>query len=173
MKAFLMYRDRDFDPQQLLLQRKRVWLPGRQSRPAARAGPAVERRRLTQDLGMDILFNAMARGDNFLLEVAKVAILSGVMDRETILYRQRILLDCLKNRRIAMDIYRIALEAIEGERKNYLGFLTRYPGAILHRAVEVLQIFVVRLKKLRAIADWNCRQIRIGWVSAAVRNAEE
>jgi MutS domain V len=156
MKAFLMYRDRDFDPQQLLLQREKEF-GYRAANPALRLEQVLpwNADALAQDLGLDILFNAMARKDNFLLEVAKVAILSGVMDRETILYRQRILLDCVKNRRITIDIYRIALEAIEGERKNYLGFLTRYPGAILHRAVEVLQTFVVGLKKLRAIADYD------------------
>ena len=91
MKAFLMYRDRDFDPQQLLLQREKEF-GYRAANPALRLEQVLpwNAGALAQDLGLDILFNAMARKDNFLLEVAKVAILSGVMDRETILYRQRI-----------------------------------------------------------------------------------
>ena len=71
MKALLMYRDRDFD-----LQRH---LP-----PNAQA--------LIQDLELETLFNAMALGDEFLLTVAKQALLGGVSsDLDTILYRQQIL----------------------------------------------------------------------------------
>jgi DNA mismatch repair ATPase MutS len=85
--------------------------------------------------------------------VAKVALLSSVTDLETILYRQNVFSDCLKNERIVRDIYQLAVEAIEGERKNYWSFWSRYPAGIVHRAVDVLQMFVGMLKKLRGIAD--------------------
>ena len=100
MKAFLMYKDHDFD-----LQRK---LP-----PNEQA--------LTQDLELNTLFNAMALSDKFLFEVAKKAVLSSVHDLDTILYRQHILQDCLKNASIVRDIYTIAVEAIESEKKNFWG----------------------------------------------------
>jgi DNA mismatch repair ATPase MutS len=133
MKAFLMYKDRDFD-----LQRK---LPSNEQA-------------LTQDLELNTLFNAMALGDEFLFEVAKKAVLSGLNnDLDTILYRQNILKDCLKNSSIIRVIYDIAVESIESEKKNYWGLFSKYPGAILHRSIEVLQIFVGMLKKLKNIAD--------------------
>ncbi len=133
MKAFLMYKDRDFD-----LQRK---LP-----PNEQA--------LTQDLELDTLFNAMALGDKFLLEVAKKAVLFGLHnDLDTIRYRQNILQDCLKNASIVRHIYTIAVESIESEKKQYLGFLSKYPDTLLRRSIEVLQMFVGMLKKLKHIAD--------------------
>jgi DNA mismatch repair ATPase MutS len=133
MKAFLMFKDRDFD-----LQRK---LPSNEEA-------------LTQDLELNTLFGAMALGDEFLFEVAKKAILSGLNnDLNTILYRQNILKDCLKNPSIVRDIYDISVESIEGEKKNYWGLFSKYPGPILHRSVDVLQMFVGMLKKLRNIAD--------------------
>jgi len=133
MKAFLMFKDRDFD-----LQRK---LPSNEEA-------------LIQDLELNTLFNAMALGDEFLFEVAKKAVLSGLNnDLNTILYRQNILKDCLKNPSVVRDIYDIAVEAIASEKKSYWSFFSRYPGGILHSSIEVLQMFVGMLKKLRNIAD--------------------
>jgi DNA mismatch repair ATPase MutS len=132
MKAFLLYRDQDFDLQQPLP-------------PNAAA--------LIQDLELNTLFNAMALGDKFLFEVAQKAVLSSVSDLDTIRYRQDVLRDCLKNAAIVREIYTIAVEAIESEKRNYLGLLSRYPSWILRRSIEVLQMFVVMLKKLRRLAE--------------------
>ncbi len=133
MKAFLLYPDRDLDLQQPL--------PWNQAD-------------LTQDLELDTLFGAMALGDEFLLKVAQSGLLSSLdNDLDTILYRQMILKDCLQNASIVRDIYALTLEAIEREKKNYWGLLSRHPSAILHRSLEVLQMFVGMLKRLRQFAD--------------------
>jgi DNA mismatch repair ATPase MutS len=133
MKAFLMYRDRDFDLE--------LNLP-----PNEQA--------LTQDLELNTLFSAMALGDKFLFEVANEAVLSGLdNDVDIILYRQDILKDCLKNSSIVRDIYAIAVESIERERKIYRGIFSKYPSSILDHSIEVLQVFVSMLRNLRNIAD--------------------
>jgi DNA mismatch repair ATPase MutS len=133
MKAFLMYKEQDFDLQQQLLPHEQA---------------------LIQDLELHTLFNAMALGDKFLFEVAKSAVLSGLHnDLHTILYRQNILKDCLQNSAIVRDIYDIAVEAIEREKKNYWSFFMKHPASVLHRSVEVLQMFVSMLKRLKNIAD--------------------
>ena len=132
MKAFLMYKDHDFDLQQKLP-------------PHAQT--------LTQDLELQTLFNAMALGDKFVFEVAKQAVLSSVNDLDAIHYRQHILQDCLKNPSIVRDIYTIAVESIESERRNFWGLLSKYPAMVLNRSVDVLQMFVDMLKKLRHIAE--------------------
>ena len=64
MKAFLMHKDQDFD-----LERE---LP-----PNEQA--------LTQDLELPILFEAMALDDQFLLEMARKAVLSSLSDLDSIL----------------------------------------------------------------------------------------
>jgi DNA mismatch repair ATPase MutS len=135
MKAFLMYKDQDFD-----LQRPLPW----------------NAQALTQDLELETLFNAMALDDKFLFEVAKKAVFSGLNnDLDIIFYRQNILRDCLKNSSIVKDIYDIAVESIAREKKNYWGIFSKYPASILRRSIEVLQMFVEMLKKLRNIADEN------------------
>jgi DNA mismatch repair ATPase MutS len=132
MKAFLLFRDRDVDLQQKLP-------------PQAQA--------LIQDLELPTLFDAMAQGDTFLLEVIPKVVLSSVEDLDTIRYRQQILQDCLKHVAIVREIYALAVEAIASERRVFYGFFGKYPGTILHRATEVIHMFVNKLKKLRAIAD--------------------
>jgi DNA mismatch repair ATPase MutS len=108
---------------------------------------------LMQDLALDTLFEAMALSDKFLFDVARKAVLLGTTDLETILYRQSVVRDCLKNGAIVRDMYQIAIEAIEREKKSYWSYFNRYPSGILHRAVDVLQLFVGMLRRLRAVAD--------------------
>ena len=132
MKAFLMYKDSDFD-----LRRK----------------PPPNEQDLIQDLELNTLFNAMALEDELLYEVARKAVLSSVDDLDTILYRQHILKDCLKNPTVVKAIYDISLEAIKNERKVYWGLFSKSPLVILHRAMEVMQIFVGMLKKMKRIAE--------------------
>ncbi|GAB4443420.1 MAG: DNA mismatch repair protein MutS [Anaerolineae bacterium] len=132
MKAFLLYPNQDFDLKRDL--------------------PSNEQA-LIQDLELNTLFEAMARGDKFLFEVAQKVVLSGLdNDPETILYRQNILKDCLKNSAIVREIYDLAVKAIEREKKIYWGLLYNHPDTILRRSVEVLQMFVGMLKKLKYIA---------------------
>jgi len=168
MKAFLLYKDRDFELPETLYAEER--LPSRQHQPISRlnvAGREVEAQQklpsdadaLIQDLELATLFNAMALGDEFVLEIAKKAVLSGLCnDAETILYRQDILKDCMKNAGIVREIYAMAVEAIESERKSYFSIFSRYTSSVLHSAIEVLQIFIGTLKKLRRIAGEQSNQ---------------
>lgn len=132
MKVFLMYKDHDVDLQQKLPMNEQT---------------------LTQDLELNTLFNTMALGDKFLFEVAKKTVLSSLNELETIQYRQQILKDCLKNSDIVKEIFNIAVQSIENEKKNYFGIFSHYPGAILNRSIEVLQMFVSILKKLKKISN--------------------
>jgi DNA mismatch repair ATPase MutS len=149
-----MYRDRDFDPGQIFSRKESASMSRSTDAKAdlRRLLPWNEEA-LSQDLGLDVLCNAMATSNEFLFDVAKVALLSSLTDPDTILYRQHVLSDCLKNAPLVRSMYQIALSAIQTERKNYLGFFSRYPAGILHRSVGVLHIFMSLLKQLRSIAD--------------------
>ena len=137
MKAFLMYRDQDFD-----LQRP---LPSNESA-------------LTQDLELNTLFDAMARGDRFLFGVAKRAVLSGESDLNTLRYRQDILRDCLKNPAVVREIYHIPIESIENKQRHWLGVFGRSPAGILSGAIGMLQMFVGLLGRLKTIADEHANE---------------
>jgi hypothetical protein len=132
MKAFLMHRDRDFDFERQL--------------------PANEET-LIKDLALDILFNAMALGDQFLSDVAKTTLLSEPITIDTILYRQNILRDCLKNPVVVRNIYDIACESLAKKNKHYYNVFTRYPGSILHSSIEIMQMFADYLKRLKGLTE--------------------
>jgi DNA mismatch repair ATPase MutS len=102
---------------------------------------------------MDTLFNAMAGGDKFLFDMAKRAVLLGADELDTIRYRQDVLRDCLNNPAVIRDIYQILLEVIEKKRHRWMGIYGRSPSGILGSSVEMVQLFVGQLRKLRQIAD--------------------
>ncbi len=155
MKAYLMYRDRDFDPLQLLARRDKELRRGRGNEQGLELSQLLpwNATALIDDLGLEPLFNEMARGDWFLFEVAKVALLCGPAAPEAIRYRQDVYRDCHNNKSVVRAMYQIATEAVEDERKNYWSFFARYPSGILSRSVNVMQMLVVALKRLRRIAD--------------------
>jgi len=132
MRVLLMHRDRDFDPG---------------------GGLPENTEDLTRDLGLEPLLQAMASGDDFVYEVARKALLDGLSEPEEILYRQRALADCLEEAEVVREIHRVAIEAIEGERKVFVGLLHDSPRSILNRAVQVLGMFLGHLRRLRGLAD--------------------
>lgn len=108
---------------------------------------------LLQDLEIDTLLAAMAIEDKFLFEVAKRSVLASLKHPDDILYRQEVLTDCLKQSAAVREMYFIATEAIEREKKVWGSIFGRYPEGLLTRSVDVLKIFVGLLKRLRSIAD--------------------
>jgi DNA mismatch repair ATPase MutS len=157
-----MYKDKDFDPDQILRKREsniRAWEKN-QNLEIERILPWNEED-LRKDFGVDILLNSMAEGDNFLFEVGEVAILKTVSDPETIIYRQDILRDCITHEDIVRNIYALSYETIQKEKEIFhWGFLNRYPSGILHQAVGSLKLFVSYLRELHGIADKNIQEFQ-------------
>jgi MutS-like protein len=150
MKALLMHRDRDFVvpaevPRE---QRYRVYGPTRQLSPHEAA--------LMQDLELETVLGAMAAEDAFLYEVARRAFLAGLTaDMDTILYRQAILKDCLKNPAVVRELYNLTVETINAKKKHWWGISSHFPGSILHSAVDLMQMLMDKLRTLRGIAEAN------------------
>ncbi|HVW70170.1 MAG TPA: hypothetical protein VHB68_14425 [Steroidobacteraceae bacterium] len=133
MKAFLMYLDQDFE--------------------TAAKSPA-NAAALVQDLELETLLRAMGGEDEYLLGVARKALLASLTDPLTIRYRQHILTDCLEHPAVIRRAYALAVAAIEGERKIW-GWtsLRRSADATLHRSLEVMRLFLPMLRNLRGIAE--------------------
>jgi hypothetical protein len=135
VKAYLLYRDRDFDWEAALP-------PGHED--------------LIQDLELGTLLQAMAAGDNLVYEVSAKVLLASLDDPEAIRYRQQVLADCLARPEVIRQVYAVAAGAVEDKRHLWLGgYGGNYqtPSSNLSGAVSHLESYVARLRQLRQIAD--------------------
>ena len=130
MKVLLMHHDRNFDWQREL--------------PAQAPN-------LIQDLGLGVLFNHMSGGDEFLLQVAQRGMLCSLAEPEAIIYRQQALSDCLAHPEIVSAIYDLTVETLV-EKKKMFGWFSQTPEQNLRYAVQVMELLVRMLKRLRHIA---------------------
>jgi len=109
---------------------------------------------LIQDLELDVLFQAMSKGDQFLLDVIKQVILSQEHNLEVIYYRQEALKDCLKNPEIIKQMYQLPIKAKENKTKGWFGFYGwKTPSNVLNGARNLLEMLFELLGELREIAD--------------------
>jgi hypothetical protein len=111
------------------------------------------RQALVEDLGLELVFAAMANGDRRVYEVAQAVVLAGSGDPAVIRYRQAVFDDCLADPGMARRLYELAGEAIERERHVFGGLWSQRPDTILHRSVEVISQFVDVLRRLRQLAE--------------------
>ena len=147
MKALLMHRDRDFLTTEQMPREERY-------RGYGQPQLSVHERALMQDLEVDTLLRAMAGEDPFLLEVARRALLAGFSnDVDTVRYRQAILKDCLKNPAVVRQLYDLTVETIEGRRKHWWGISSNFPGSVLRSSVDLMQMLMGMLRRLRDIAE--------------------
>jgi hypothetical protein len=132
MKAFLLHRDCDFDLASEL--------------PAQEAS-------LTQDLELNALLSAMGAGDALLFDLAKRALVLGLPDPESIVYRQQVLGDCLERPAVVRAVYELAGEALKAEKSVWIGGLRDSPRTTLSSAVQKMELFVGFLRRLREMAE--------------------
>ena len=139
MKTFLLFEDRDLPTEPRLPNNADV---------------------LTQDLELGVLVGAMADGDRFLADIASRTLLESLGMVREITYRQDVVRDALEQEQVVRDLYDLAVEAITRERKIYGWLGHPNPSAKLSSALEILEMFVALLRKLRAIAQQHGPEFR-------------
>ncbi len=172
MKAHLLYRNRDFD-WKWALQAAAVREASSTGRRHYRSrefdpqsGLPWNAEALTADLELNTLLTAMARDDYCVIEVARKVILSSSdNDLDTIEYRQQILQDCLSQPAVVRELYAIAVEAMEKQKKYHLSsFFTKYPDSVLRWSIELTEALLDSIRKLRKLADLHADKfVSEGW----------
>jgi MutS domain V len=115
---------------------------------------------LTQDLELETLLGAMALGDPFLFDIARTALHSGLRDPEAILYRQHVVADCLEHPATIRQMYDLAVAGLATEKQVRLGWLRDTPDSLLHGSVQVLELLVDVLRRLRKLAEAHAGDFR-------------
>jgi hypothetical protein len=139
MKVHLLYADRD---------------------PATDDQLPAQSADLIRDLGLVSLLDQMARGDELLRDIATRTLLTPLQDPGAIGYRQAVLADCLTYPDLTQALYDLAGDAI-GSPRHVRGWLIgKEPSSVLHRAVEVLELLLVDLRRLRALVDEHTGKCR-------------
>jgi len=141
VKAYLLYRERDFD-----------W----------GAGLPPGHQDLIRDLELGTLLQAMAAGDKLLYEVSATVLLTCLDDPDAIRYRQQVLADCLAHPEVIRQMHAVAVGALQDKRGLWGGYGGSYQNASsnLSGAVSHLQAYVARLRQLRQIADSRGAEFR-------------
>ena len=128
---------------------------------------------LLQDLELNVVFATMSAGDAFLRELSEKILLATLHHPQDILYRQSVLRDCLAQPEVVKTLYSIAVEAVARERRVFGWSLTSSPNGVLRRSLEVLQIFLELLKKLRQIANEHRKKFSSNGFRRLFRMIEE
>ena len=96
----------------------------------------------------------------FLFEVARQGIHSGLVSPGDITYRQHVLADCIAQPGVIRDLYDVAVAAITAERQVLAWIFRDSPDTLVHRTRQVMQIYVDVFRRLRGIADAHAADFR-------------
>ncbi|XVQ15539.1 MutS-related protein [Spirillospora sp. CA-255316] len=104
------------------------------------------------DLRLEHLWTAMARGDERLFAVARSVTSAPLTDPSAIAHRQEVLDDCLRNASSVRALYELAGEAVSAEEKIFWTGAAGRPQGLLNRSLRLLELFCDHLRRLRAFA---------------------
>jgi hypothetical protein len=115
--------------------------------PASLAGRAV-----LDDLGLQVVLDAMARGDGTVEEAARRVLLDPATDPAAIRHRQAVLRACLAHPEVVRALYGITVRTLERRKKMYWG-LVRRPDAVVYHGIELIALYRRAFRELRDVVD--------------------
>lgn len=122
--------------------------------------PAADLADLVEDLELERLWAAMARGDEVLFALARTATLTPSTDPAVITHRQQVLDDCLRDTATVRVLYDLARDAVAAEGKLLRSAFTGRPEPLLNRAVQALELLGGFLRRLRRLAEGHAADFR-------------
>ncbi len=114
---------------------------------------------LVRDLELETIFKEMSKGDEFLYEISKNAVLQSLHEKDEILYRQEILKDCIKNQNLTREIYKLTQVPIKKKQDHWLSIFGRTPSSLLSSSVSLMEMYLGVFDELRILADKNVQKL--------------
>ena len=108
---------------------------------------------LIQDLELGTIITTAAGGDRLVWQAFSQALLSDDHDAATISYRQEVLADCRAAPDLIRELYQLAGDAVESERRVWPVWSRDEPRAMITNSVATLEATTEHMRRLRAIAD--------------------
>ena len=124
---------------------------------------------LILDLGLETVFEHMARGDAGLDRVARQVLLRPLDDVPAIRHRHALLADVLAQPAFFRDLHAFAVRAQEGERQARGLVLRDAPEPLAARSISVLEYFTGVLRELRTRCAAAPALSSPGWSAFAAR----
>jgi DNA mismatch repair ATPase MutS len=120
-------------------------------------GKGLNEDELTEDLNLSVIFQAMSQKDKFLHSTVRSIVLNSLTDISTLIYRQKVLQDCLANKAVTGRLYSIATDALNEAADYVQNMQPSYSKIIststkLMNSVALFESLIVKLEKLRAIS---------------------
>jgi DNA mismatch repair ATPase MutS len=128
MKAFLLYPDQDFQISQ--------------------TDPS-HAKELTEDLSLDVLFDAMAGEDKFIHSIVRAVVLNGCRTPDDMIYRQDILKDCMAYHDEICRLYDTACRAEENREGHLLLSYMSTPDYTVMASVRSMETMLLFLRLLQ------------------------
>lgn len=151
MTLHLMYKDHGFDAQENL-----PW-------------NYVD---LARDLDLEPIIEAMAGGDDFVAQVVSRALVIGVGDSDTILYRQDVLRDTLSNTNTLRNVYATITQAVTEGRRELFWIINHNPESIVFSSVRTLEFYLDTLDRVRDIFDASATKFKSAGFQNLIRNID-
>ncbi len=112
---------------------------------------------LTEDLNLSVIFQAMSQKDKFLYQTAKNVVLNSLTDISTLIYRQKVLQDCLNNKAVTEKFYTLATDVLNEAADYVQNMQPSYSKIIststkLMNSVALFEVLVVKLERLRSLS---------------------
>ena len=132
MKVYLLYREKDFPWQN---------------------ENAKFDQEMIRDLELELIYQEMAGGNDLIYRVVKEVSMEMLQEEQQILYRQKILQDCIENPQIIEQLEELIERAFTKEKENnHFGVFSDYPVAVIGQASAIIRAYMEELKTLRKIA---------------------
>jgi hypothetical protein len=128
---------------------------------------------LERDLWLPTLYEACARGDGLIEEAVRKEMLAEPRGRETIVYRQRVLKDCLEHRDLARALYDHLGRALRAERQVEPRFSHLSPTALLDTARSTLVPLLDGIEGARGLLSGRSGELESEGFSALIRFLDE
>jgi DNA mismatch repair ATPase MutS len=166
MKAYLMFPDRDFNPNVDELfgsdvltsdfELRRLLQQGLQNgMPDPAQKPCFGHQQLSADLELSRVLKQMSGKDKIVLISCTSALFQPLLNADQISYRQNNLHDALQNRAAVRELYAITLETEKRESDSMYWLSSSYLDSTYSSAIELLKLYTEMLLKLRRVADDN------------------